>query len=129
MLMSPSRTFHSWGSSSTLVLRRNRPIRVTRGSFVILNAGPAETPNQAGSQSYDFADLRSMTPDEAHGLSGDPQFSVDPTTIALDPSGYAPKASSPALNHGTDLGFTQDFAGNPVPAGTAPDIGPYEREP
>jgi hypothetical protein len=100
-----------------------------QSQIVILNAGPAETPNQTGSQSYDFADLRSMTPNEAHGVSGDPQFSVDPTTIALDPSGYAPKASSPALDHGTDLGFTQDFAGNPVPAGAGPDIGPYEREP
>jgi hypothetical protein len=100
-----------------------------QSQIVILDAGPAETPNQAGSNSYGFADLMSMTTNEAHGLYGDPQFSVDPTTITLDPSGYAPQASSPALNHGVDLGFTQDFAGNPVPAGGVPDIGPYEREP
>ena len=33
-------TLNSCGSSSRLVLRRNRPIRVTRGSSVILNSGP-----------------------------------------------------------------------------------------
>jgi hypothetical protein len=97
--------------------------------IAILNAGPAETPNQAGSYGYDFADLMSMTTNEAHGLYGNPQFSIDPTTISSDPSGYAPKASSPAVDHGTDLGFAQDYAGNPVPAGAAPDIGPYERQP
>src|SRR5215217_7601349 len=30
--MSPRKTFHSCGSSSRLVLRKNRPTRVTRGS-------------------------------------------------------------------------------------------------
>ena len=40
MLMSPLRTFHSWGSSSRLVLRRILPTRVMRGSFLILNTGP-----------------------------------------------------------------------------------------
>ena len=39
-LMSPFTTFHSWGSSSSEVFRRNRPTRVTRGSFEILNSGP-----------------------------------------------------------------------------------------
>src|SRR5215471_1008843 len=39
-LMSPLRTFHSWGSSSKLLPRRNPPIAVSLGSFRILNTGP-----------------------------------------------------------------------------------------
>ena len=39
--MSPRSTFQSCGSSSRLVLRRMRPIGVTRGSFVSLNNGLA----------------------------------------------------------------------------------------
>src|SRR5215471_19800968 len=39
-LMSPLRTFHSWGSSSKLLRRRNPPIAVSLGSFRILNTGP-----------------------------------------------------------------------------------------
>src|SRR3954453_21378063 len=37
--MSPRRTLRIWGSSSRLVLRRNRPTRVMRGSFGILKSG------------------------------------------------------------------------------------------
>ncbi len=40
-LISPLRTLKSWGSSSRLVFRKNRPIRVKRGSFIILKAGPS----------------------------------------------------------------------------------------
>src|SRR2546430_12447148 len=41
-LMSPRRTLKSWGSSSMLVLRRNPPMGVMRGSFFILNTRSEE---------------------------------------------------------------------------------------
>ena len=39
-LISPLRTLTNWGSSSRLERRRNRPRRVTRGSWRILNKTP-----------------------------------------------------------------------------------------
>lgn len=96
------------------------------GQVVSLNAGPAEDPQ---GDRYDFATLQSATSLEAHGVFADPQFSVDPSTIDTDPTGFMPKATSPAIDHGSDRGYTSDFSGNPVPAGTAPDIGAFERTP
>jgi hypothetical protein len=66
---------------------------------------------------------------EAHGLYGDPAFAVDPATIDADASGFAPKASSPAIDHGVEMGFTKDYLGKPIPAGAGPDIGPFELQP
>jgi len=39
------------------------------------------------------------------------------------------QSSSPAIDVGKSVGLTQDFEGNPVPQGTAPDIGAYEYVP
>jgi hypothetical protein len=94
--------------------------------LVILNAGPAEMPNGDG---YAFADLGAKTTDEAHGQTGDPMFTVAPASITGDPSGFLPRASSPAIDHGVSDGDAQDFAGNPIPTGAAPDIGAFERQP
>jgi hypothetical protein len=96
------------------------------GNVVSLNAGPANAP---GGDEHDLASLQAATALEAHGLYGDPQFTVDPKTIDSDPSGFLPKPSSPAVDHGTAAGFTSDFAGNPIPKGAAPDIGAFERQP
>ena len=96
------------------------------GNIVSLNAGPAEAP--AGDE-HDFASLQSSTIFEAHGIYGDPQFVADPTTIDSDPTGFAVKAASPAVNHGVNLVYTTDFAGKPVPVGAAPDIGAFELQP
>jgi hypothetical protein len=98
----------------------------TSGRVVALNAGPAENP---GGDTYDLATLRSSTALEQHGLYGDPQFSLDPATIDADPSGFAPRPSSPCVDHGTAFGYTLDFLGQPIPAGAAPDIGAFELQP
>ena len=45
MAMSPTSTFQSCGNSSSPVLRSTLPSRVTRGSFVILKAGPSRSFN------------------------------------------------------------------------------------
>jgi Right handed beta helix region len=96
------------------------------GNVVALNAGPADAP---GGDTYDFAKLKAMTQLEQHGAYADPQFRVDPKIIDSDPTGFAPKASSPAVDHGNDQGFVNDFSGNPVPKGGAPDIGAFELQP
>jgi hypothetical protein len=96
------------------------------GTYVGLNTGPAEAP---GGDNYDLAGLQAGPGLEAHGLYGDPAFTVDPATIDADPAGFAPQASSPAIDHGTDAGYTVDFAGNPIPAGAGPDIGAFELQP
>ena len=33
-----------------------------------------------------------------------------------------------AIDAGIDVGLTQDFEGNPIPLGSAPDIGAYEKD-
>lgn len=42
------------------------------------------------------------------------------------PEDFAIRNGSPAIDKGQDLGYTRDFFDNPVPAGTAPDIGAVE---
>ena len=95
-----------------------------QSTYVILNAGPAEDPD---GDSYDLAGLQMSTSLEKHGLYGDPMFSTDPKMIDSDPTGFAPKAGSPAVDHGTDAGYSKDFSGTPIPQGAAPDIGAFER--
>jgi hypothetical protein len=52
-------------------------------------------------------------------IIADPQFVDFARDLRLQPS-------SPAINMGTDLGYTSDYDGNPVPIGPAPDAGAYE---
>jgi len=94
-------------------------------SHVILNAGPADAP---GGDSYLLPALQTASGNEQHGIDGDPLFSVAPAMIDSDPTGFAPKAGSPAIDHGTDLGFKSDFSGNPIPSGAAADIGAFEAQ-
>jgi len=96
------------------------------GPVVSLNAGPAESP---GGDTYDVATLKTSTSLEAHGIAADPQFSGDVTAVNAGPSAFAPKATSPAIDHGSDRGYTSDFDGKAIPAGSAPDIGAFERTP
>jgi hypothetical protein len=96
------------------------------GPVVGLNTGPAESP---GGDAYDLPTLKSKTALEQHGIYGDPQWSAAFSTVDSDPSGFLPQATSPAIDHGTDLGYTSDFTGQPIPGSTAPDIGAFERQP
>lgn len=51
-------------------------------------------------------------------IVGDPLF--------IPTSDFQLKPGSPAINAGTNVGLTNDFAGNPVPKGDGPEIGVYE---
>jgi len=57
----------------------------------------------------------------------------DPNTIAANPLFVDPengnfhlRPDSPAIDAGVDVGLSEDFDGDPVPYGSAPDIGAYE---
>jgi hypothetical protein len=54
---------------------------------------------------------------------------ADPLFVAPAAGDYHLQAGSPAADSGVDVGLAYDREGNARPAGTAPDIGPYERAP
>ena len=56
---------------------------------------------------------------DIHGYNSNPLY-VNPS------ADMSIQSTSPAINAGTNVGLTQDFDGNPVPQGPAPDIGAYE---
>jgi len=51
---------------------------------------------------------------------------ADPQFVDFNARDLHLQPSSPAVNMGTDLGYTSDYDGNPVPIGPAPDAGAYE---
>jgi hypothetical protein len=57
---------------------------------------------------------------DVHGINDDPEYN--------DPGNrdFTLQKTSPCIDTGTDVGLTQDFEGNSVPQGSAPDIGAYE---
>lgn len=56
----------------------------------------------------------------SHSVQSDPLF-----TNASN-NDFTLQHSSPAIDAGTNVSLTTDYAGNPVPRGAAPDIGAYE---
>lgn len=50
----------------------------------------------------------------------------DPKFVSVSGGDFHLQYNSPAINAGTDVGFTQDNEGNSVPQGSAPDIGAFE---
>jgi hypothetical protein len=68
----------------------------------------------------DFAAYQAGT-----GNDADSSF-VDPGFVGSAGSEYELLATSPAVDTGTDLGFTRDLLGTPVPTGSAPDRGAFE---
>ena len=101
--------------------------RTTSGTNVaILNSGPAESPNTGGAEELSLSGMQAQG-FEKHGIYGDPLWSVAFASISSDPLGFKPKKGSPAIDHGTMLSYTQDFAGTTIPQGAGPDIGAYEQ--
>lgn len=62
---------------------------------------------------------------DSHSLSNNPLF-VNSSGAYSKPSDFALLAGSPAKDTGAAVGLSSDYAGTPVPQGSAPDIGAYE---
>ncbi len=69
----------------------------------------------------DFAAYKSDTGWDAGGLWESPDI------VSTETPDFHLQSSSPCINAGVDIGFTADYSGNTVPAGSDPDIGAYER--
>ena len=68
-----------------------------------------------------FATFEKDQPHPTHSLLTDPQL----TNAFSVPQGFRPKAGSPLLGAGLDVGLTADFGGVPVPPGS-PTIGVFQ---
>jgi len=88
-------------------------------SFCLKESGYATYPDLSGWQAIS----RSGSTFDPHSFTADPLF-VDP-----DNGNFHLRPNSPAIDAGVYVGLTQDFEGNTVPHGLAPDIGAYEYKP
>jgi hypothetical protein len=76
--------------------------------------------------SYNLAGLQAAG-FEKHGIAADPEWSTPFGMIRADPTGFRPKATSPAVGHGKTLTYAQDFAGSALPTTAAWDIGAFQQ--
>ena len=67
-----------------------------------------------------LAEYFSATGNAEHSFTGNPLFTSAGNGI------FTLTSESPAIDAGTNVGLTEDFAGNSVPSGVSPDIGAYE---
>lgn len=66
-----------------------------------------------------FSDFKTAT-SQSNNLNLNPLF------IDINSANFALQKNSPAINAGTNVSLTSDYAGNPVPSGSVVDIGAYE---
>jgi len=57
---------------------------------------------------------------------GKGEIKADPLFVDVDGGDYHLQAGSPAIDAGTDLGYTSDYDDEPMPNGAAPDMGAFE---
>jgi hypothetical protein len=76
--------------------------------------------NSAESTNYTLANWISGKNQDTHSITDDPLF------VNAVAGNFSLQAGSPAINAGTDVSLTTDYAGNTVPKGALPDIGAYE---
>ena len=67
-----------------------------------------------------FSSYQSTESQDADSIVGDPLM-VNPGAFE-----FALRSASPCRDAGVDVGQTEDWAGNPVPQGSAPEIGAHE---
>jgi len=82
-----------------------------------------------GAQYLNFNGWKSLSKSgctfDPHSLIGDPLFVNGSGNYSLDTDFQIP-SNSPAKDAGTDVGLTEDYFGNAIPQGDAPDIGIHE---
>jgi len=69
-----------------------------------------------------WADWKTWCGGDSHSLTSDPLL-IDPTD---SPPDFRLKPNSPCINKSVEVGLAEDYWGNYVPQGGAPDIGAYE---
>jgi len=82
--------------------------------------GGSATPFKIGASSYNFADYKTQSSQDANSLNTDP--------LMIDPANgdFRIPTNSPCKDAGTDVSLTKDYLGITIPQGPAPDIGAYE---
>ncbi|HUD02809.1 MAG TPA: choice-of-anchor Q domain-containing protein, partial [Candidatus Paceibacterota bacterium] len=102
--------FNVAAASETGLVSNYNLFRNTSGNLIIWG-----TNNYTLAQ---FASYQSASSHDANSLTSDPLFTST--------SDFHLLAGSPAINAGTNVSLTSDYAGTSVPQGPAPDIGAYE---
>lgn len=102
--------FNVAAASETGLVSNYNLFRNTSGNLIIWG-----TNNYTLAQ---FASYQSASSQDANSLTSDPLFTST--------SDFHLLAGSPAINAGTNVSLTSDYAGTSVPQGPAPDIGAYE---
>lgn len=124
-------TSNSSNSGST-INHKNNIYHTTRGALLQFTSGPAFNSDNnlfyngpatgafryGGSNYNTLASYASAKSKDQHSIAANPLF--------VSTSDFNLSSSSPAIDAGTNVGLTQDFAGTSVPRGLAPDIGGYE---
>lgn len=101
------------------------PAAVSGGAIVAKNnvfalvsaSDPAFGTTTSLDESHNLFAVGEPTP---NSIAGDPAF-VDPSA-----GDFHLQAGSDCIDHGTDVGLSEDMDGVPIPQGAAPDIGAYE---
>jgi hypothetical protein len=83
--------------------------------------------NNGGTVTEDYNLVYNAGTSNWSGLSqGSYSMSADPLFLSAGSANFRLAKSSPAIDNGTDVSLTSDYAGTFVPQGSAPDIGAYE---
>jgi len=107
------------GDYSYYVLTSGTSVTYTASNNCYYTTGNNNRWSWAWSDKTNLSDWQSAS-GETNSLNLDPSF-VDP-----DNGDFHLKVGSPCIDAGTDVGLDRDFDYNPVPWGTAPDIGAFE---
>jgi hypothetical protein len=94
---------------------------------IFLNAGPAESPGSGAGVEELSLSAAQAAGEEKHSYFKDPMWSSPFAAITSNPSGFKPAKGSVAIDDGTLLTYTEDYAGTAIPEGKGPDIGAYEQ--
>jgi len=107
-------------SPETLIIRNN--------IFYLLNFGKLASNIKDGSEFTHDHNLFYLPGGDLGILTGFGEVEADPGFVNLDCRDFRLSKESPAINSGMDLGYTQDFTGNPVPFGITSDLGAFENQ-
>ena len=100
--------------------------------YVLITGAPGDWSNLSSDYNLYYPATSFTTTDFAYGLAigcDNNSILADPMFVSSspqEPADFKLQAGSPAIDAGIDIGLTQDFEGNLIPRGSAPDIGAYE---